>query len=147
MTKETKPKLNVSLLRRIIRHLSEEPKRYNQSQWGIQVDPAEKPEAPACGTQGCIAGWAVLLNVPQELWGNLFAGEAFSSTAKHVGNMRFTPATEAAQRLLGLTNDEALCLFASLNQTCHYGMSGVNEAKQKINALIRDRATFVLKYR
>lgn len=144
--KEKKPKLNVKLLRQIVKHLKEEPKRYDQGKWGLQICSTE-PGAPACGTQGCIAGWAVFLSVPQELWPNLFAGGVFKpgGEADRLG-LNDSPATRAAQRLVGVTDDEAHALFAVDNQSYSQGEEGVKEAEAKIRSLIRDRKKFVESY-
>jgi len=139
------PKLNVSLLKRIIKHLRQEPKRYNQSQWGKDVH--EESNAPACGTQGCIAGWAVFLNVPQALWPHMLAGGAFTSGNTFICGLSCAPATKVAQEILGLNSKEAYALFSADNQTYITGPEGVKDAVRKINLLISDRAEFVRKYR
>lgn len=47
----------VRLLRRVEKRILEEPKRFDMDLWGSkQVG----PDAPACGTVACIAGWAGL---------------------------------------------------------------------------------------
>lgn len=147
---EKKPKLNVALLKQIVKHLREEPKRYNQSNWGKRVEVTE-PGAPACGTQGCIAGWATLLSVPQELWTNLFAGGVFYPLAVEDGggwlrDLHKSAASNVAQRLLGLTDEEAYGLFSANNQSSKRGEAGVAEATRKIRLLIQSRVKFVERY-
>jgi hypothetical protein len=63
--------MNVRLLRRVAKHISEEPRRLDM---GVLTDIRTKYEygddAPPCGTVGCIAGWACLLtgSKPQHAW-------------------------------------------------------------------------------
>lgn len=60
--------MNVKLLRQVKRHILEEPKRLQMGIWSasakrqVRQGYMEKDEAPACGTTGCIAGWAVILH-------------------------------------------------------------------------------------
>lgn len=70
MKNSTKPKLNVKLLRRIKRHILEEPKRFvmrlqfRRSFPGNVIfgDDYKNHVVPECGTVACIAGWALLLD-------------------------------------------------------------------------------------
>lgn len=73
MKKTKKRKLNVRLLRRIQKHILEEPRRFfmsglllrikSKAQWMHEkqrsFDMASTP--PSCGTTACIAGWALVL--------------------------------------------------------------------------------------
>lgn len=56
--------MNVKLLRKIQKHILEEPLRYDQFS-SIDTDPVSirqtNGDVPACGTMACIAGWAYLL--------------------------------------------------------------------------------------
>lgn len=47
--------MNVRLLRRVAKHIVEEPRRYNQGSW------CDRSNDAPCGTMACIAGWAVIL--------------------------------------------------------------------------------------
>lgn len=49
------PGLNVKLLRKVQKHILEEPRRLQMGVWQSKSD-----DAP-CGTIGCIAGWTALL--------------------------------------------------------------------------------------
>jgi len=51
--------MNVELLRKVQKAITKEPGRFRMSTWG------EVARGPACGTVGCIAGWAALLNVTE----------------------------------------------------------------------------------
>lgn len=53
--------INVDLLMRVIEQIEEEPRRLYMHGWGSRVDANEEGNPP-CGTVGCIAGWASLLN-------------------------------------------------------------------------------------
>lgn len=66
--KTTKPKLNVRLLRRVKRHILEEPKRFIMDAVIYRGKPGEyfhsdgdTQVVPDCGTACCIAGWAIKL--------------------------------------------------------------------------------------
>lgn len=59
--------MNVKLLRQVKRHILEKPKRLNMGYWSmsakrmVREGRITKEVEPACGTVGCIAGWAVIL--------------------------------------------------------------------------------------
>jgi hypothetical protein len=53
--------MSVKLLRKVEKAILKEPKRFCMGTWG---DLAQR-DAPVCGTVGCIAGWAALLNVTE----------------------------------------------------------------------------------
>lgn len=97
----------VKLLEAVADHIESNPDSYDQGSWGYII---EKPSAHAnisiieqmglnaCGTRGCIAGWAVALNVNEPQ-----VRDAFSKGLFDVGDM--------AQRLLNLESYEADILF------------------------------------
>jgi hypothetical protein len=88
--KTQKRKLNVKLLRRIQKHILEEPKRFWMGWWETSSIPDVNP-AP-CGTTACIAGWALALS-----------GERIAD---------YNPGVRAA-RILGLSADGYNKLFFS----------------------------------
>lgn len=57
--------LNVELLRKVQKEITEEPKRLNMSSWLVHYDPKDlhhydekyRNQIPSCNTVGCIAGW------------------------------------------------------------------------------------------
>lgn len=53
--------MNVGLLRKIQKHIIQEPRRLDMNVIRHFVDPKGK-ENPPCGTVGCIAGWANVLS-------------------------------------------------------------------------------------
>jgi hypothetical protein len=89
--KEETP-MNVKLLREVKRHILEEPRRLNMNSYGYLVD---GPDAPACKTVGCIAGWSGLLSQ-----GHLTA---------ETGSSFMDP--EVAREALKLTENQADRLF------------------------------------
>lgn len=68
-TKPAKRKLNVNLLRKIQKHILEEPKRFFMAAYLDQGRPGSRTSEfrdqakrfPSCGTTACIAGWANIL--------------------------------------------------------------------------------------
>ena len=64
-TTNKKPKLNVTLLKRVLRHISKVPARFDMDVFGRDVEKAGwwagqnlDVQRPICDTQACIAGWA-----------------------------------------------------------------------------------------
>src|SRR6267142_5039862 len=59
-------KLNVRLIRKIIKHILAEPNRYYQADWVQTARPGSEigdgQTFAKCGTAACIAGWAYLLS-------------------------------------------------------------------------------------
>jgi hypothetical protein len=56
--------MNVELLRKIQKHILEEPKRIYMPRWRLVFSAIRKEGlcAPECGTVGCIGGWAEILS-------------------------------------------------------------------------------------
>lgn len=55
--------INVSLLKKVRRIITEEPKRLRMADWGLTLTKNQimhDDEAPACGTVACLAGWIIL---------------------------------------------------------------------------------------
>ena len=125
-----KPKLNVRLLNKVLRHIKAEPKRFNMATFGQVVDPNE-PWAPACGTQACIGGWAYLLTLSPKSWKRML-------NKAEQGDFDIQ---ERATKVLGLTVEEGKCLFLTNTGDHRY-----STAKAKIDLLKEDREQFVKKY-
>ncbi len=98
---------NKELFHAIATAMREEPKHYNQGEWGLNA--IGGLTSHSCGTAHCIGGFAVALSgykptrkdwtrVTDSLWPWFRAGES-------------TP--ETAQALLGLSNQEAGDLFSA----------------------------------
>lgn len=58
--------MNVKLLRKVKKHILEEPRRYDQDATVCTSQPGSPYEGkhvyPACGTIACIGGWALVLS-------------------------------------------------------------------------------------
>ncbi len=64
-TRATTP---IGILKSVAKAILEEPKRYDQSDWGERVIPEDdydKQRLPACGTVACVAGWVDVLTRPK----------------------------------------------------------------------------------
>jgi hypothetical protein len=103
---KTKRRLNVKLLRRIQKHILEEPRRFIMRTFVIKGEPENeiwsdgfnnRQKLPACGTAACIAGWAAIL------------GGAKLRRDKHGEINYWSP----AKRLLGLGYSQSEALFNS----------------------------------
>lgn len=90
------PKLNVKLLRKIQKHILQEPKRYDQNVWFERKNPQHDPSFAPCGTMACIGGWAQSLSSKRGL---------------------VEPSFDKARRLLGLECDQAARLLDSVSQS------------------------------
>jgi hypothetical protein len=141
-TTNKKPKLNVTLLKRVLRHISKVPARFDMDVFSRDTDYSAYyagPTKPACGTQACIAGWALLLNAGGtiKVWRKLLERERESTSGMNWHN--------EAVKLLGITEQEANSLFYWAG-----GEAGtaehVQHAKDRINLLIKDRDKFVETY-
>jgi len=59
-------------LRKAVKHILAEPRRYDQDRTLMKVEPGKQfyyttigaYKAPACGTVGCLAGWVTALSLP-----------------------------------------------------------------------------------
>lgn len=97
-TKTPKTKINVRLLRRIQRAIMAEPKRLDMGDWlvrGQQRIQQNGLKEPDCGTVGCIAGWAAVLDKTSD-------PKKFEDA--EVSWMR-------ADQILGLTHEQGNALF------------------------------------
>lgn len=106
---KTKTKLNVRLLRKIKKHILAVPERFAMNWFIVRGTPGQIIEhldwrqpmsldgefrkAPACGTVGCIAGWAAFF------------------TAKNPQRLTNDSAERRGKKALGLSKDQAKTLF------------------------------------
>jgi uncharacterized protein YqiB (DUF1249 family) len=60
MSKPTKPKLNVRLLRKVQKAILKHANQFRMEWWTDCVDSKGNP-AGGCGTAACIGGWAIML--------------------------------------------------------------------------------------
>lgn len=103
---KTKPKLNVRLIRKVIKHITEEPKRYFQHDFIRTGEPGgsvaedyfnDTHKYAQCGTAGCIAGWAYLL-----------------SAARPNKNAAVCTIVNKATKKMGITSDQSDMLFTGI---------------------------------
>jgi len=107
---KAKPKLQVAKIKKVLKHITEDLRRLEMGIWGTFISEeelkemrlSEKRNYPTCGTKACFAGWAVLLEVKRNRWSKLFD----SGGHMHVGSI-----SRKAQKILGLTKEEARSLF------------------------------------
>lgn len=61
----SRAKTAYQLLDEVKKVIIEEPKRYDQGDFGVDYrntwEPGERPDLPICGTVACVAGWMVVL--------------------------------------------------------------------------------------
>lgn len=107
------PQLNEELWDRVKATILEEPKRLRMRLWGITKKRGplffqDEKNTPACGTVGCLAGWACVLNATkapsrfQRVMGELLK--------RGIDEDTFDFAREA-EKVLGLAYDEGKMLF------------------------------------
>lgn len=101
-------KKTINLLRRIEDQILEEPKRLDMDDWGNAFEKTGNG-VPACKTQGCIAGWAILLK-DRKFWKDLVDIAEESGIAGIAYNLGQSPA-DKGRELLDLTHDESEKLF------------------------------------
>lgn len=99
--------LNLHLLTRVRDHIRAHPEQHDQFYW------VRKSE---CGTTGCIAGWAVLLNGDALEPGKHFSGEHDVSTMDYALMDNRDTISHFAQQLLGLSYSQREQLFLSDNK-------------------------------
>lgn len=95
------------LLTAITKVIEAEPKRLRMGAWltRLAVDnwDAQNDSVPACGTMGCICGWAIVLRGSRKQQRLAQESAGFSESA----------AFRIGQKLLGLTNGQAAALFST----------------------------------
>jgi hypothetical protein len=92
--------MNVKLLRKVAKHILEEPKRLDMNTLGERK---EGPGAPPCGTATCISGWSCVLGQPKAKVGFNSSGDLTINGLDNLWGM--------GRRLLRLTDTEAVTLF------------------------------------
>lgn len=95
-------KMNVKLLRKVKRHILEEPKRLDMNTFvSRRMSWRPEEERPECGTVACVAGWAVLLD-------RIDKGKGLP---RRVDNSFYMRVALNAGALLGLSYEESNRLF------------------------------------
>jgi len=112
--------MNVKLLRKIKKHILEEPNRLNMRTWGRHFDPPYRPKSfPVCGTTACIAGWAVVLK---------------ATTGTSVTNKLLLNAYIDGQKALELDSAQADRLFYLQDWPSQFKYGGSQRNKAKVTA-------------
>lgn len=91
--------MNTRLLRRVAKHIAEEPRRLNMSFLYRPASEFGNDLRPPCGTVGCIAGWALIIGLKATKFDGLFP----------VVNGETVDVTDA-KRLLKVNNDNLFFL-------------------------------------
>lgn len=120
---EPTPPLNEKLIACVLQHIEDHPDEYYQN-WWVKIRGDVQNEW--CGTQGCFAGWTMLLSTPIEQWGSLDDYLWRRSTIN------------AAARKLGLTDGEASELFRSVTG-CSNKQATIAIIKERLRAIRRGR--------
>lgn len=113
------PPLNEKLIACVLQHIEAHPEEYYQN-WWVKIRGDVQNEW--CGTQGCFAGWTMLLSTPIEQWKSLDDCLWRQSTIN------------TAARKLGLTDDEASKLFSSVN-SCSNKQATIAIIKERLRAI------------
>lgn len=126
--------MNVKLLRKVKRHILEEPKRFVMSVVVMSVVDTYKENSlsgkvfgmrpfPKCGTAACVAGWACILS----------------------GKDRLDVGMITAQRLLDLTPEQAMRLFEPSKWPEQYEAGTTDDGKNKTAKIAAARIDHFIK--
>lgn len=97
---------NVEKCERVLAHVKADPELLRQDKWMIKNE---------CGTAGCFAGWAALLNGHTPRWHH-FGSDDWESAYACDEEGRCVLISEVAESLLELTKREADVLFYGKNK-------------------------------
>ena len=103
--------LNIELAEKVLKQVTEHPETHNQEEWGYR--------APSCGTQACLAGWAVHFTYPDLVmnWRSGPYGEEGAETASSVTlDGRRVSIADLAAQVLNLDEADADDLFLTLDR-------------------------------
>lgn len=98
--------MNTRALRKLIKWIQAEPRRFDMQQWVASESLLEKLDPP-CGTVGCLAGMACHMQGHRLL----FSDSELGGTQAAVKRGKHLPVEPLATRLLGLDSDQAARLF------------------------------------
>lgn len=100
------PKINLPLIRKVLRHIKAEPKRLEMGTWHMRVEESTdkyRSKFPACGTRACFAGWVYILSPKTKAESN----HRLKLPCPNISFVR-----EDALKALGFTSSEADLVFA-----------------------------------
>lgn len=95
--------MNTRLLRKVQRVILREPARLCMGGWLSVMSGLTNHEGPSCGTVGCIAGWAALLDKPRM--------RSYRDMAASVNRFDGRSTKEQAKDALGITEEQSERLF------------------------------------
>lgn len=130
--------MNVEKLRKLKAYILEEPRRYRQEKWFFSKDDREFLEQnPACGTMGCLAGNACLMEGYKPILENYLLWKVQDCEGV------LTDPDDTAAKILGLTKFESVDLFNSFGWGSEarnaYWSAESPEARAKAAAMELDR--------
>lgn len=114
------PKKNFELMHKVLDQIEAHPETWDQENWAKKLN---------CGTSYCFAGNALVIAYPnghfkwEKAWDAAWGRDA--DEEGQVGyefrrpHRSYEPVETAAQRILGLYDDEATSLFADINGLDH----------------------------
>jgi hypothetical protein len=127
-----KRKLNKVLLRKVLQHIQEDPKRYNNNWHSIGP----------WGNTASISGWTVILAKGGTQEAKRKAIQMQRQTLKGEGDKIYT----FAKRVLGLSEEEANSLFTWTEYQDDYDKPGVERARLKIDLLLARREHYLVSF-
>ncbi len=104
--KKLKPR-TIKLLRKVARHILEEPKRFEMDRWGMA------DHRVPCNTTACFAGWAIILgDANPKRFFKAAASDAQDDRGRFMALLEGRVGASArAEKVLGITNEQARRLF------------------------------------
>jgi len=113
------PTPNLPLLRKVLGHIDNHPREWNQSTWGMQTQ-----SETACSTAHCVAGWAVVFDGTHDVTYSPHSGRMRIDGQQEIlahpvsgGHLRcYAAAFIHGRNALGLTDSEATRLFQGNNE-------------------------------
>lgn len=140
-----KPKINLKMIRRVLRHVEADQRRLGMWAWAefwtnealVKFRDGKNCSIPPCGTIACMAGWTCILN------GRNTAAQVEKSIAKYAkkdsdGSLALFHYQKKARKILGFTKDEAEKVFQG-DAVYAWHLSQLATLKRVINEVLADR--------
>ncbi len=113
------PTPNLPLLRKVLGHIDNHPREWNQSTWGMQTQ-----SETACSTAHCVAGWAVVFDGTHDVTYSPHSGRMRIDGQQEIlahpvsgGHLRCSPSFTGATRSASPTAKRPDCSKATTNAT------------------------------
>lgn len=107
MTEFDLPQINVPLIRKVLAHIKDQPKRLEMGTWHLHVGRREakalRSPYPDCGTRACFAGWLYIKSAKSKAESD----RRLKETSPSLSTIR-----QQAQLAVGFTWDEAEDVFS-----------------------------------